>query len=130
MADGFVRLDAHIARIRALPELARKAAPDVALAVEAELERTIAAGTSADGVPWKPRKAGGKPLAGAAAALAVVAVGSSVIVTLRGPEARHHKGWAKGGIRRPVIPVKDIPPAMAAAIKDVIAKRFEKEMTS
>ncbi len=124
MPDGFAELDAMIARIRKLPELAKSAAPDVARAVEAELHRTIAAGTTPDGKPWAPKQDGGKPLGGAAEALTVVAVGSTVLVHLRGPEARHHLGWAKGGTARPIIPVKDIPPAMVTAIKAVLAKHF------
>lgn len=123
--DGFAELDAMIARIRELPMLAKSAAPDVARAVQAELHRTISAGTTPDGKPWAPTQAGGKPLAGAADALTVVAVGSTVIVKLRGPEARHHLGWARGGIERPIIPSKTIPPAMAQAVKAVLVKHFE-----
>lgn len=128
MADGFAELDAMIARVRALPNLAERAAPAVAEAVRAELEHTISAGTSADGRPWERKEDGGKPLAGAAAALAVVPVGRSVIVKLRGPEARHHRGWVKGGKVRPIIPVDAIPPAMAQRIKAVLEGEFAKTM--
>jgi hypothetical protein len=128
--SGLAELDAMIARIHKLPELAKNAAPDVARAVELELRRTIGAGTTPDGKPWPAKQSGGKPLLNAAETLAVVAVGSTVVVRLRGPEARHHLGWAKGGIVRQVIPVKDVPPAMAAAIKVVLAKHFNAAVTA
>ena len=126
MADGFAQLDAMIARVRALPAIAERAAPAVADAVREELQRTIAAGESADGKPWAPKADGGKPLANAAAALGVVAVGKVVIIRLRGPEARHHLGWAKGGKQRPIIPIDQIPPAMARRITGVLAAEFKK----
>lgn len=127
MADGLAQLDAHIARIRALPKaLAYGAAPEVARAVEIELQRTIAAGTTPDGEPWTPTKTGEKPLTHAAGALAVVAVGTRVFVRLRGPEALHHKGWARSGKVRKIIPTDSIPQPMAAAITKVLAQRFDK----
>lgn len=125
MADGFTELDAIIARIRQIPELARRAAPDVALAIEAELERNIAAGTSPEGVPWAPTKAGGKPLTKAANAIAVVAVGATILVKLTGPEARHHLGNARGRITRQIIPTDAIPQPMADKVREVITKHFE-----
>jgi hypothetical protein len=126
MADGFAQLDGMIARLRALPGLAERAAPAVADAVREELQRTISAGTSADGETWAPKKDGGKPLQDAEAALTVVPVGKRIIIKLRGPEARHHRGWARGGVRRPIIPVNKIPAAMAHRIKKVLAAEFAK----
>ncbi len=128
MADGFAQLDGMIERLRALPGLAERAAPAVADAVREELQRTISAGTSADGKPWAPKADGSKPLANAAGALGVAAVGKRVIVRLRGPEARHHLGWARGGKERPIIPTDAIPPAMTRRIKAVLAEEFAKSM--
>jgi len=113
-----------IERVEALPGLAREAAPDVADAVERELQQTIAAGTDAYGKPWPPTKEGGRPLQHAAAALTVVAVGTTVITQVSGPEARHHLGRARGGLAREIIPTAEIPPSMNRAIKDVLGQHF------
>lgn len=123
--SGLDQLDAMIATISKLPELGKRAAGDVALAVEAELHPTIAAGTTPDGEPWRPTKDGGRPLTGAAKALAVVPVGTTIYIRLTGPEARHHLGRGRGGIAREVIPTKRIPTAMATAIRVVLARHFE-----
>src|SRR3954471_14793920 len=117
-------LDAMIATINKLPELGKRSAGDVALAVEAELRRTIASGTTPDGRPWQPTKDGARPLAGAANALAVVPVGTTIYVRLTGPEARHHLGRGRGGIVREVIPTKTIPAAMASAIRAELVRHF------
>lgn len=122
--SGEDQLDAMIATIRKLPELGKQAAPDVAAAVEADLQRTIAAGTTPDGKPWKLTQDGERPLTGAAKALAVVAVGTTVFVRLTGPEARHHLGRGRGGVVREVIPTKRIPAKMATAIRSVLERHF------
>jgi hypothetical protein len=129
MSDAaFAALDAHIARIRKLPGLAKEAAPDVAQAVRDELERQIAAGVDPDGKPWKAREDGEQPLRTAANSLAVVAVGPRIFARLTGHVARHHRGRAKGGIERPILPTGPVPPAMGRAIARVLAKRFAAHM--
>lgn len=121
---GSDQLDAMIATIKKLPELGKLAAPDVAVAVENELQRTIAAGTTPDGEPWKLTKDGDKPLTHAAKALTVVAVDRTIFIRLTGPEARHHLGRGRGGVVREVIPTKQIPAKMADAIRSVLARHF------
>lgn len=122
---GEAELDAMIARLRKLPDIARMVAPDCARVVEAEIRRTTAAGTDSYGVPWAPKKDGkGKPLAHADAAVGVAAVGASIVARVTGVEARHHLGRVKGGTQRAIIPTKDIPQPMAAAMRDVIGKAF------
>lgn len=129
MAKGFAELDAMIARVDGLRDFVRDAAPEVADACRSELERTIKAGTTPDGREWEPKKEGtGKPLANAANALAVVPVGKTVFMTLQGPEARHHRGTAKGGTMRQVLPVSEVPGPMAKAIRRVLVKRFREAM--
>lgn len=129
MAYGDTQLEAMIARIRSLPQLAREAAPDAADVVREELERTIKAGTDATGDPWVPRKSdGGKPLSGADKAVFVAPIGSRVFVRVKGYIARHHLGRARGGVFRPVIPVKGIPPRMVAGIKRVLTSHFHDHM--
>jgi hypothetical protein len=129
VADGFAALDAHIARLGGLQTFVRDAAPDCADACRTDLERTIKAGTTADGRAWKPKKEGdGKPLANAAAALVVVPIGKRIYMRLKGPEARHHLGAVKGGTVRQIIPVRTVPPSMAKVIKAVLERRFSEAM--
>src|SRR5262245_33325304 len=120
MANGMAQLDAMIATVAKLPELARTAAPDVADAVRSELERTIAAGTTPDGKPWDRTEDGQQPLQHAAKALRVVAVGTTIYVRLTGPEARHHLGRARGGKVRQVIPVGKIPERMGDSVRNAL----------
>jgi hypothetical protein len=124
--DGFAELDAMIARIRKLPELVRSAAPEIADAVHAELDKTIARGADAYGTPWKPREDGGRPLVTAGKALVVVPVGKSIVMRLFGHIARHHNGRAKGGIYRRVIPTSGtLPDSFNRVIKRELVARFD-----
>jgi hypothetical protein len=124
MAD---ELAAMIRKLRAVPGIAERAAPDVADAVRADLERTIAAGTSATGEPWAPRKEdGGRPLAGASKALAVVAVGTRVYARIAGHIGRHHLGRARGGVYRRILPTKGMPPRMSLAVRRALAEHFRR----
>jgi hypothetical protein len=123
--NGFDQLDAMIAKVRAIPGIAAKAAPDCAQAVRRELERTIAAGTTPDGQPWQPTAEGAQPLRNAANALRVAASGTTIYVRLTGPEARHHLGRARGGITRAIIPTDSkLPAAMCEAINAELTKHF------
>lgn len=128
MADGYAELDAYIARLRALPELARRAAPDVADAVRDELRRQITAGTDPTGRPWQRTEDGRQALATAADALTVGAHGTRVIMRLRGHIARHHLGRAKGGTVRRILPTAGIPAPMARAITRVLVDHFRGAM--
>jgi len=124
MSDGFADLDAMIARVRELPELGRKAAPEIAEALEQEIEKTIAAGTDSLGNPWQAREDGGRPLATAAKALVVVPVGTRIVARLTGHIARHHLGRAKGGIYRPILPTSGLPPAFARRTRAILVDHF------
>jgi len=117
-------LDRMIATVRQLPELAERAAPDVADVIERELMRTTTAGQSPNGTPWQLTLEGGKPLTGAAKAIGVAAVGRTIYVRLTGVEARHHLGRARGGIERQVIPTGRLPPRMADAVREVLGRHF------
>jgi hypothetical protein len=129
VANGFAALDAQIARLQAVGDLPRRAAPAAAEAVEDELRRQIRAGVDPQGASWKPREEdGGKPLRNAAQALAVVPIGTTVLARLKGPEARHHKGTAKGGTIRRILPVSGLPLPWARAIKRALVEEFEQTM--
>lgn len=127
-AAGFAALDAMIDRVRRVPELVREAAPEVAAEVERELVANIAAGRAPDGTAWEPTKEGGRPLANAAKALSVRAVGSVVLMTVSGPEAKHHLGLARGKVKRRIILTRGIPSPMASAMRKVFARRFARLM--
>jgi hypothetical protein len=123
--SGLDELRSMIDRVARLPGLARQAAPDVAEAVEGVLERQIKAGTDPYGKPWADKKTGdGKPLANAGKALFVGAVGTRVLATVKGPEGRHSKGIARGGVRRQILPDEGVPPAMERAVRPVLVEHF------
>jgi hypothetical protein len=118
-------LDRMIASIRQMPELGKRAAPDVAHALEAALQTTIAAGKAPDGTAWQLTKTGDVPLTGAAKVLGVAAVGPVIYMRLRGPEARHHLGRARGGVVRPIIPTGALPPDLVKVIDPVLDRHFK-----
>lgn len=127
-ASGKAALDAHIARIRAIPGLAMRAAPAVAAQTRVEISRTIAAGTTPDGVPWAKTKKGEEPLRNAASGLRVSAQGSVVVTSIEGHLALHHLGVAKGRVKRQIIPSKTIPNPVTKAIETVLAGEFRATM--
>lgn len=127
MDHGDAELEHIVARIRAIPGLARRAAADASDAVKDELERTIRAGTTPEGETWAPKKRGsGQPLEDAAEALAVAPVGTRIFMRLKGHIARHHLGRAKGGVYRRIIPTEGIPPNLARAITKVLGEHFNR----
>lgn len=126
MSDGEEAFARMLATVRALPTLPERAAPDIAVAIKAEIERTIAAGTAPDGTPWAPRKKdGGAPLRKASSALYAGAIGRVIYVRVLGTEARHHIGTARGGVRRQIIPTSvTLTPAIKTAIGDTLKRHF------
>jgi hypothetical protein len=124
---GEYEIEALAERIRKLPELAAKVAPDCARVVAKEIERTTAAGTDSYGVPWAPKKKdGGKPLINAFAAVTVGVTGKTILILLKGVNAKHHLGAVKGKVQRAIVPRSKlgIPITMVAGIDDVISKAF------
>jgi hypothetical protein len=128
---GMYEIEQQIKRLREVALLPREAAPAVALALKETLQRQIGAGKAPDGSTWEPRKEdGGKPLVHAAQALAVVPVGSTVFARLKGPEALHHGGRAKGGTVRQILPTTAMPQPMVQAIAAVVEETFVRIMES
>jgi hypothetical protein len=121
---AMMELQAMIAKIIELPNLGKKAAPDVAKVMRRDIEGTIARGTTSEGHPWKHTQEGEKPLQHAADALRVAAIGDVIYTRIVGVEARHHKGHVKGGLKRTILPVKKVPPRMAALIQKVLSDAF------
>lgn len=127
MANGQRELRAMIDRVRQLPDLGKRAAPDVAEAITGVLDAQVAAAETPQGKPWAPKKEGaGKPLANAAGKIRAVAVGARVFVRLRGVEARHSTGRVRGGVRRQILPdqADGVPPKMVEAIMPVLTDHY------
>lgn len=128
-ASAFTALDAMIGRLRAVKGLAHAAAPAIARELDQELDANIDRGVGPDGKPWELTKAGKTPLRNAAKALAVRAVGTVILARLTGPEAKHHKGIARGHIARRILPTRKIPAPMVEVIKRVLSQKFTETMT-
>lgn len=132
-SHGLSEMDAMLAKLRTLPGMVERSAPDVAKALDGEIRRNIAAGTGPDGTPWKPTKHGRKPLQNAGSALTTKAIGTVVLARIDGPEARHHRGAVRGSskanwLARPILPSGKIPKPVTTAIHSVLEKDFATTM--
>jgi hypothetical protein len=122
---GAEQMDDMIARIRAIPNLAKNAAPDAAAEVLRTIRETIGAGTDCDGKPWAPRKEdGSRPLKNAARAVKVAPLGTRIFARVYGAEAKHHLGTAKGGVIRGIIPTH-LTPTLTHRIRAVLVRHFD-----
>jgi hypothetical protein len=128
-AAALKELDAWIEKIQSIPKLAEEAAPAVADVVRAEIQKTINAGTTAEGKAWQKTKDGKTPLQTAGAKLRVANTGTLIVARLDGHVARHHYGRVKGGIERAVLPTSsDVPAPMAKAVTKVLESAYQKHM--
>lgn len=125
MAGDLDALDEVIAKLRELETVASDVAPEVAREAKRLVGENIAAGRGPDGTAWEPRKDGEKPLQNAAQAVTATASGSRVVLTVSGPEARHHQGRAKGGVVREILPRKKVPGLWIEAIRRVVKRHVE-----
>lgn len=135
MSDGLAQLEAMRAKLAALPGMIGRAAPAIAEALDAELQRNIAADVAPSGVAWKPTQDGRDPLTNAGRALIVKAIRTAaatvVLARLVGVEARHHIGSIRGSskanwLARPILPNAKIPKPVASAIHAVLQMEFAK----
>jgi hypothetical protein len=117
---AFAALDKHIARVESTPGVGKRIAPDLAKDVHRILVKNIAASVGPDGKQWQATKEGAAPLRNAARALAVSAVDSMIVMLLEGPEAKHHKGTARGRIKRLILPTR----ATVAPFREMARKAF------
>jgi hypothetical protein len=117
---AFAALDKHIARVQSVPGVAKRIAPDLAKDVQRILVKNIAAGIGPDGNRWQATKDGAAPLRNAARALTVSAVDAMIVMLLEGPEAKHHKGSARGRIKRLILPTR----ATIAPFREMARKAF------
>jgi hypothetical protein len=125
VADGRAKMDAWIAALRTLPvDLVTASTPEVAKALEDDIKASANAGAAPDGSAWQKTESGAKALPNAADRVKVEHSGSVVLARLKGNEVRHHKGTARGGIRRQILPTRKIPDNVAVAIRRVFGKHF------
>lgn len=125
MADGHATMQAWIDMLRELPdELVKASVPAVVQALGQEINGDVAAARGPDGEPWAPKQDGGRALQNAAQQVTVEAVGTVILAKLKGPEVRHHKGTARGGIRRQILPTRKIPDNVSRAIRAAFTTNF------
>lgn len=117
-------LDDIINRLRALPRIVEEVAPELARELHEVIASNIARQQGPDGTPWPPGKEHDDVLVNAAKNLDVRAVRNVIVATLRGPEARHHLGIARGRVRRPILPTKKIPEAFIEAAERSIKRKI------
>lgn len=128
-SEASARLQKQIDRIRSLPvELVKRAAPDIAKEGLAQVTANVSSQVGPDGTPWPASKSGEAVLRQAAQHVTVQALGTVILFKVTGIDARHHKGFVKGGERRPIIPVRSMPEPLTKAIKKVLKKRFQEVM--
>jgi hypothetical protein len=127
-AAGHAALADMIGRVRALERFPERAAPAIARSLEADLQRSIAVGGAPDGTPWQRTKDGRAPLRGAAAALDVSVRGGFVLARLTGVHARHHSGWVKGGVARPILPTGELSASLVNAVTVAASDEFRRAM--
>lgn len=124
-ADGHAKLRAMIDRCRELPsELVKRAVPDIAHALKDDITNTASAGLTPDEEPWQEKQDGERALVGVEQDVEVTFSGSTILATLSGKFVRHHKGTARGGIRRQVLPTRKIPDSVTRAIGTVLRRHF------
>lgn len=128
MTDGYTTMQSWIVRLRQLKDCPEDIAKDIAPELKREFQSNIAAVRSPDGTPWKPTRAGHAPLQGARRKLSVKAVGTTVIAVIQGIHARHHFGWVRGGISRPILPGSDLPKQIVDLVTRVAMRRFRRVM--
>lgn len=124
MSSGADALTAMIASLGKMQTLVADSMSALTAACRTEMQRTIAAGTDAEGKRWQPTQQGQQPLQHAAGAMSVMSVNKTIYITLGGVEARHHYGYVKGGRKRAIIPEEKIPDAMADAMRVVLQRAF------
>lgn len=124
---ALVMLDRKIGQLRLIVDAHEDIVAEVAKAVERDLNEQLRSGRDPSGQPWVPRQDGsGKVLTGAREHVRVGSIGKTIIVRLVGREhVLHHFGYAKGGVKRQIIPEGSaLPPRMADAVEKAIAKAY------
>lgn len=123
--DGELELDAMIASLRSLATLSEDAAKLAAPLVLEVNKATAKAGTTPEGVPWKDKQDGGRPLVNAADHISAKAVGPVVVISLKGVDVVHHVGGRNP--KRQIIPAGGgkLPAKFAASVTKAAKTAFD-----
>lgn len=121
-AAAYARLDEMLAACRRLDKAPSELAKELVEPLRNEIGQSIAAGMSPDGTAWELTKKGKVPLRNAENALEITATGTTVLAKLTGPVARHHRGIAKGGIAREILPSNKLPQGLVRALEDAASR--------
>lgn len=99
-ATGFAALENMIAACRSVPGMAERNRGKVAELLNDVVAQSVAAGTTPEGVPWKPTKKGTAPLRHAMDAVSVEVEGDGVTATLTGHHVFHQRGTQSASANR------------------------------
>lgn len=124
--SGEADLQRMIDSLKALGDLGTVAAPDCAAEIRAVLEANTRKGMDPYGEVWPLRKKDGQQaLQDAEKALYCAALGNTIVMRIKGPEARHHLGKGTGHIVRKQIPDQaKLPRNLIDAITRVLTRHF------
>jgi len=127
MTDPVRVIESQIAMLRLIAEnVTDECVAEVAKAVDSDVKATIAAGTDAYGKPWTPNKDGTPFRFVAASDVVTGSIGRTIITRIKTREAvLHHHGFARGGVKRPILPIGKLPPRMQAAIKAAAVRAMQ-----
>lgn len=124
--SGESDLQRMIDSLKALGDLGTVAAPDCAREIREVLEANTRKGVDPYGEVWPRRKKDGEQaLQGAEKALYCAPLGNTIVMRIKGPEARHHLGRGTGEVVRKQIPDKaKLPKNLIEAVTKVLTHHF------
>lgn len=125
MSDGDVTLEQMVDSLRRTPDVLADVMPKLAAAVKRHLRAANAAGVTPEGVPYQRTQEGLIPLRGGQKAITVTFDSTTLIARVRGVEALHSLGEARGQIARRMLPENEAPPELLAELERII----ERELT-
>lgn len=127
MSDGDATLEQMIDSLLRTPEALQEAMPKLAAVVKRALVEANQAGVSPDGKPYQRTLEGHVPLRNGSKAIAVTFSGLTIRARVRGVEARHSLGTARGRIERRMLPEGAPSEAMQTELR-AVAERFLREV--
>lgn len=114
--SGEQALDRWISELRKATRGLGRVMPDIVKHVRIASRKALLNGMSLDGIKWELTQDGRVPMKGAAAALRVSSVGSSILLAIGEPYVFHHFG-AGGRPVRPIFPEGALPDLLGNAIR-------------
>lgn len=123
--SGDAALNGMIASLRQVRGMVEQATPEVAATLREELGKQITSGQDPSGQAWQKTRDNEQPLQNAEQALAVTHHGTVVFARIKGPEARHNNGTARGRIVRRILPKSGFATGVADKIKAVLTREYK-----